>query len=265
MNKKNHKPNYLRKNEEKTGAQKANQDKVKETIKAFAIALLAAALLRVFVVQAFRIPTGSMKDTLLVGDFLLVNKFVYGVRTPDQIPMVNASVPSFRLPSFKVPQRGDVVVFKHPPFPKPGDEVLDYIKRCIAIGGDTVDVVGLKVFVNGKPEGKASDLGQFFDASENGGRYIRRTQIDSPTGKSYVIRHYEGLEHHQKQRWIVPKGHYFMMGDNRDNSLDSRSWGILPYENVVGEALVIYFSWDKFADWNLLERVRWSRLAQLIK
>ncbi len=239
--------------------ERPRKNSVRETTEAIIIALLAAFLLRAFVVQAFRIPTGSMKDTLLVGDFLLVNKFIYGVRTPSRLPFLDAEIPFMRLPAFKSPKRGDVVVFKYPK-----DEKLDYIKRCIAVGGDTVDVRGTEVFINGHQEGEGFDLGQRFDPEE--GRYVRRTRIKTPGGKQYVLRHYAELSHSGiKQRFIVPEGQYFMMGDNRDNSSDSRVWGYLPPENVVGEALIIYFSWNKFGDWNLFERVRWSRIVNLIR
>ncbi len=242
------------------GAHKRPKQKntVRETTEAVLIALIAALLLRAFVVQAFRIPTGSMKDTLLIGDFLLVNKFIYGVRTPDHIPVLNAQIPFMRLPAFKSPKRGDVVVFKYPK-----DETLDYIKRCIGVGGDTIDVVGEQVFINGEPEGERTDLGQRFDPEE--GRYVRRTRIRAPSGKTYVLRHYAEMAHSEQRRFIVPEGSYFMMGDNRDNSSDSRVWGFMPAENVVGEALIIYFSWDKLGDWNLLDRIRWSRIANPIR
>lgn len=233
----------------------------RETTEAILIALLAAMLLRAFVVQAFRIPTGSMKDTLLVGDFLLVNKFVYGVRTPDHVPVIDAEIPFMRLPAFKKPKHGDVVVFKYPNDPK-----LDYIKRCIGVGGDTLEVENGNVYINGKPEGEMFDLGKKFDPED--GAYIRRTRIKSPYGKTYVVRHYvdKNVELDDFGPIIIPEGHYFMMGDNRDNSSDSRVWGTLPGENVVGEALVIYFSWDKAAGiLNVLDSVRWSRVANLIR
>lgn len=232
----------------------------RETIEAIAIALLAAMLLRAFVVQAFRIPTGSMKDTLLVGDFLLVNKFVYGVRTPDSIPFTDIEIPFVRLPAFKSPKNGDVVVFKYPK-----DEKLDYIKRCIAIGGQTVEVRNGDVFIDGKPEGEKFDLGKKFDPEE--GRYFQYTRITSPHGKVYTIRHFVDdvtrMDNYGPE--VVPEGHYFMMGDNRDNSSDSRVWGFVPPENIVGEALIIYFSWSKSGSLaNVFESIRWSRIADLI-
>jgi signal peptidase I len=240
------------------------KDTFRETTEAIIIALIAAMFLRAFVVQAFRIPTGSMKDTLLVGDFLLVNKFIYGVRTPDHIPLINAEIPFIRLPAFKEPKNGDIVVFKYPK-----DESLDYIKRCIAVGGQTVEVRHGEVFVNGKPEGEKTDLGKRYDERERD--WVRLTRIDTPYRKSYTIRHYE--QHnandpsHNYGPVTVPDNHYFMMGDNRDNSADSRSWGFLPHQNVEGEALIIYFSWNDTAKnlWNLFESVRWPRIANIIR
>ncbi len=254
-----------RKNDEPVSSrrsrQKPRKNTVRETTEAILIALIAAMLLRAFVVQAFRIPTGSMKDTLLVGDFLLVNKFVYGVRTPDRIPIIDANIPFFRLPAFKAPRNGDVVVFKYPKDPS-----LDYIKRCIAVPGQTVEIRDGEVFIDGEPEGKKVDLGKRFDAED--GRYFRYTHITTPHGKEYTIRHYvEDFDNRNNDfgPTVVPEGHYFMMGDNRDNSSDSRVWGFVPAENIVGEALIIYFSWSKNGSLtDLIDSVRWSRIANPI-
>ena len=118
-------------------AKKEKQKKniIREYVEAIGVALIAAMILRILLVQAFRIPTGSMKDTLLIGDFLLVNKFIYGVRTPDRIPLINVKIPYFRLPAFKQPKRGDIVVFKYHI-----DTKLDDIKRCVAVEGQTVEI-----------------------------------------------------------------------------------------------------------------------------
>ena len=244
----------------RTRRKERRKNTTREYTEAILVALLAAMFLRAFVVQAFRIPTGSMKDTLLVGDFLLVNKFVYGVRTPDRIPIVDATIPFFRLPAFKEPKNGDVVVFKYPK-----DEKLDYIKRCVAVSGQTVEVRAGELFIDGQSEGKRFDLGREYDPEE--GRYVKYTKISTPYGKTYVIRHYaDGYSNGENFGPVtVPEGHYFMMGDNRDNSSDSRVWGFLPPENIVGEALIIYFSWDRSGPiWNLIDRVRWSRIVNLI-
>jgi signal peptidase I len=241
---------------------KPKKNSFREYTEAILVALLAAMFLRAFVVQAFRIPTGSMKDTLLVGDFLLVNKFIYGVRTPDRIPLIDARIPfntpPLRLPAFKQPQNGDVVVFKYPK-----DERLDYIKRCIAVGGQTVEIRNNEVFVDGKPEGQRVPLGRKYDSDD--GQYFEYFKINTANGKSYTIRQVaEGYGRAENfGQVVVPAGHYFMMGDNRDNSSDSRVWGSLPAENVVGEALIIYFSWDQGE--RLLNMVRWSRIANLIR
>jgi len=297
-----HKASFDRKKRKKSSGN------VRETTEAIFIALLAALVLRAFVVQAFRIPTGSMKDTLLVGDFLLVNKFVYGVRTPDSIPFVNAQIPFFRLPAFKQPRNGDVVVFKYPK-----DETLDYTKRCIGVAGETIEIRDNDVFINGEPEGEKVKLGQNWDPEE--ARYVELTRTTTPFGKSYVVRHYaDSHESFHLPPLLIPKAgmtirvnfhtmakygdlikdyegvnasvrndklyidgnpvseytfkhnYYFMMGDNRDNSSDSRVWGMLPEQNVVGEALLIYFSWNKASEyWNLLESVRWPRILSLIR
>lgn len=234
---------------------------VREYTEAILVALIAAMILRIFVIQAFRIPTGSMKDTLLIGDFLLVNKFIYGVRTPDRIPLIDVKIPYVRLPGFKKPQRGDIVVFKYPL-----DEKLDYIKRCVATGGQTVEVRKGDLYVDGELEGKQKFIKKVYDPEE--GHYIVYTEITMKNGKKYTIRHYGDRNKHNDNFGPVkvPEGEYFMMGDNRDNSADSRVWGILPDENVVGEALIIYWSWDKHVPlYRIFKKVRFARIGDLIR
>ena len=240
---------------------KKSKNQLREYTEAILIALLAALILRSFVVQAFRIPTGSMKDTLLVGDFLLVNKFIYGARTPDSIPFTKIMLPYLRLPAFKDPEPGEIVVFKYPK-----DPTLDYIKRCIAVGGQTVEMRNGVVYVNGKPEGKMEEVGKRYDPEE--GHYVIYYKITADSGHEYTIRHY--ADHIvEQENWgpvTVPAGNYFMMGDNRDNSSDSRYWGFLPWENVVGEALILYWSWNHYLPMSkLFHKVRWSRIGTLIK
>ncbi len=228
--------------------EKKKKNIVREYSEAILFALVAAMILRIFVVQAFRIPTGSMEDTLLVGDFLLVNKFIYGVRTPDKIPLVNIKIPWIRLPGFSKPQRGDVVVFKYPENPD-----QDYIKRCVAVAGDTVEIHDKQLYVNGElvanpPHSKFSAVHYPPGQYESGIKPPRAGNRD----------HYGPI--------FVPEAHYFMMGDNRDNSLDSRYWGFLPEENVVGEAVIIYFSWDKTAKfYQLFDMIRWGRIGDIIR
>jgi len=227
----------------------------KEYAEAFTVALIAALILRMLVIQAFRIPTGSMKDTLLVGDFLLVNKFVYGAVTPDRIPFTDIKLPSFQMPAVHQPKRGDIIVFKYPL-----DDKLDYIKRCIGVPGDTLEMRKGVVYVNGAPEGEITFLERRFDESE--GRYINYYRVRTPGAREYTIRRYEGFAY-DFGPVVVPPRHLFMMGDNRDNSQDSRYWGFMPMKNIRGQALVIYFSLERNA--SLFRHVRWSRIFSIIR
>lgn len=197
--------------------------RLRENIEAIVIAVILALFIRTFVVQAFRIPSGSMEDTLLIGDHILVNKFIYGVKLPftdmTLVPISN-------------PERGDVIVFKYPEDPK-----KDFIKRCVAIGGDVVEGRDKKLYVNGDPVDEAH--AKFTDNRSIAKRFSQRDNFGPIT---------------------VPEGKIFAMGDNRDNSHDSRFWGFVDLEAVKGEAFLIYFSWNKQA-----KNLRWSRLAQVIR
>ncbi|HDP98643.1 MAG TPA: signal peptidase I [bacterium] len=240
--------------------QKRTKNPFREYAEAILVAVIAAFILRIFVVQAFRIPTGSMKDTLLVGDFLLVNKFIYGVRTPDRIPLINVKIPYFRLPAIKEPEPGEIIVFKYPL-----DEKLDYIKRCIAVGGQTLEIRQGVVYIDGKPEGAKKFIKRQYDPVE--GEYINYYQISKNNGKTYTIRRYERANQYLENLGPIkiPIGYVFGMGDNRDNSADSRAWGLIPRENVIGEALIIYFSWDNHAPlYKIYKKIRFRRLVKLI-
>jgi signal peptidase I len=192
------------------------KDTLREWIKSIIIALILALATRATVVQAFRIPTSSMEDTLLVGDFLLVNKFIYGSRIP---------FTDFRLPKVRGPKIGDVIVFKHP------TEGKDFIKRCVGLPGDKVEVKNDVVYVN-----------------------------DSALDEPYKILHGYGGSLSNFGPVVVPDGHLFMMGDNRHNSYDSRSWGPLDESYIKGKAMVIYFSWNKNT-----HLPRWKRFGKLIR
>lgn len=234
---------------------------VREYTEAILVAFIAAMIIRILVIQAFRIPTGSMKDTLLVGDFLLVNKFIYGVRTPERIPFTDIKIPYFRLPAIKEPKRGDIIVFKYPENTK-----LDYIKRCVALPGQTVEMKDGILYVDGKPEGARKYLKRAYDASE--GMSIVYYSIEMENGKKYTIRNYEHLDRSTNDfgPLKVPDDAFFMMGDNRDNSADSRAWGFLQRDKIVGEALIIYWSWDKNAPlYRIFKRVRIDRIGKLIR
>ncbi|MBI3871783.1 MAG: signal peptidase I, partial [candidate division Zixibacteria bacterium] len=177
-----------------------------EYAKSLAIAFLLAIVIKTSIVEAYKIPSGSMEDTLLVGDFLLANKFLYGSR----LPLIN-----YRLPAIRDPEPGDVVIFK---FPK--DPSVNYIKRCIAIGGQTVEVKNKRVYVDG----------QFVPLPANG----KLTAGDRVEPAERSTRDNFGP-------FKVPDNTFFMMGDNRDNSYDSRFWGTVPRDLIQGKAMVIHW------------------------
>jgi len=189
--------------------------------------LLIVLLLRSFVAEPFRIPSGSMMPTLLVGDFILVNKFSYGLRLP---------VLGTKILPIGEPKRGDVVVFRYPKNPK-----VDYIKRIVGIPGDHIKVIGNKVWVNGKllPHQLVGTY-KGDDALRMAGAKIYRENLVGH--KHDILLEKDGYI--RNGNWIVPPHSYFAMGDNRDNSNDSRYWGFVPEKNLVGKAFVIWLHWD---------------------
>jgi len=200
----------------------------RDYIEAIAWAVAITLALRTFVIQAFRIPSESMCDTLLVGDFLFVSKVDYGAK----IPFTHV-----RLPGLHAPRRGEVIVFQWPEDPS-----KDFIKRCIATGGQTVEVRHKQVFVDGVRQTEP---------------YVKHTATDEdPAG-------YTPRDNYSPP--TVPPGELFMMGDNRDNSNDSRFWGTVPMDLVKGRALFIYFSTAGTAWWNGLFYVRFNRLLKVIQ
>ncbi|MBV5304885.1 MAG: signal peptidase I [Chlorobium sp.] len=257
----------------------------REWFEALVIAAIFATVLRVFVVESYRIPTGSMENTLLAGDFLFVNKYVYGPKVP---------FTEIRLPGVDKVERGDIIVFK---FPK--DRSLNYIKRCVAIGGDTLEIHDQQLMINKKlvtPPPNAQFIGQRVQPGE--GDYMIFPQFSNFNKDNYgpiriprqgdIIRldattfplygslvadegHEVSLQGREVfidgapvQQYTVKENYYFAMGDNRDNSLDSRFWGFLPEKDLVGQALMVYWSWDP--DLSLLTEpveklasIRWNR------
>ena len=212
--------------------------------KSFFPVLAIVLVLRSFLVEPFQIPSGSMKPTLEVGDFILVNKFAYGIRLP---------VLDTKVIEVGDPQRGDVMVFRYPPQPS-----LDYIKRVVGVPGDEVAYLNKQLSINGQPVPRSQEP-EFFDSDVM--RYAKQF------GESLGGRNYKTLNDEDRPAFVsgttefaykdncrysvegvvckVPDGHYFMMGDNRDNSLDSRYWGFVPEANIVGKA---FFVWMNFGD-----------------
>jgi signal peptidase I len=216
---------------------KKKRSVVREYVEAALWALVLTFLLRAFVIQAFRIPSESMLDTLLVGDFLFVNKFEYGAK----IPFTHV-----RLPGLRAPRTGDVIVFQFPL-----DPGKDFIKRCIATGGQTVEVRDKVVYVDGEPS-EAADL----YAVHKEASILPCRPDHAPYPEDPVLRQCRD----NFGPFRVPEGRLFLMGDNRENSNDSRFWGTVPMDYVKGRAMFIYWSWDggRF-------RPRWERLFRLIR
>ncbi len=227
-------------------------DTVWENIKSLLIAVVLAVIIKTSIVEAYKIPSSSMEDTLLIGDFLIANKFVYGAR----VPFFN-----WRLPAVHDPHQGDVVIFKWP-----GDGVTNYIKRCVAVGGQKVEIID-KVL------------------------YVDEEIYPNPPKSKFTddrIRPRPGVGDNSRDNWgpyIVPRDSYFMMGDNRDNSYDSRFWGPVKKDLVLGEAMMIHWSWEPDPDaptaevseplsvprlflYNIVhffDRVRWGRLFTIVR
>lgn len=225
----------------------------RDVIRGLFFALIIALIIRQFVVQAYTIPTGSMEDTLLIGDFLLVNKFVYGMRTPDWIGIpytrYGVDLPWLRFPAIKDVKPYDVVIFRFPE-----DTNVDYIKRCVATGGQTVEIVDKKIIVDGEPFPRPPDM-----------KLIDKQVYQRNEFPNYGT--FRGLGTRDNYGPItVRENSYWVMGDNRDNSLDSRFWGFVPHELIVGQALIIYFSLD-YDDWprKFYEMVRLSRIGWVIR
>ncbi|MGQ9646956.1 MAG: signal peptidase I [Thermodesulfobacteriota bacterium] len=198
----------------------------KEYVEPIVIAILIALVIRTFVVQAFKIPSSSMEPTLQVGDHLLVNKFIYGIK----FPFVHT-----KYFQFKKPQRGDIIVFIYPK-----DRSKDFIKRVIGTEGEKVEIIQNKIYINNQP---IDDPWGHYDERSAATRYLHPMERFGPV--------------------TVPANSLFVLGDNRDNSQDSRFWGFVNVNEVKGKALIIYFSWDGYAQ-NLLQKVRWARLGKLI-
>jgi len=223
------------------------EPKVVELAKAFFPILLAVFVLRAFFVEPFRIPSGSMKPTLLEGDFILVNKYIYGFRMP---------IFGTKLLDRQEPLRGDIVVFRYPE-----DTSIDYIKRVVGVPGDKIRYQNKTIYVNDKPftqEYKETAI----DRESHGinipvKRYEETLDTNGKTLTHSIF--VSEMDSETMEEITVPEGMYFAMGDNRDNSRDSRSWGFVPRDLMLGKAVFIWMSWDNFA-----KDVRWKRIGEKI-
>jgi signal peptidase I len=211
-----------------------------EYARSFFPILLLVLFLRSFLFEPFRIPSGSLKPTLLVGDFVLTNKFTYGVRLP---------VSHTKIIKMGEPQRGDIAVFRFPPDPR-----IDYIKRIVGLPGDRISYIDKVLYVNGKPA-EQTIIGY---RTEDNIRMIKKQE--NLTGDVHEIYERPDDPVQNIEDIVVPPGHYFAMGDNRDDSADSRAWGFVPESALVGKAILVWFSWD-----HSNYSVRWQRLGMRIR
>ncbi|MDM8550516.1 signal peptidase I [Desulfobacterales bacterium HSG2] len=207
---------------------KPKKSNLRENIEAIIVAIVLALFIRTFIVQAFKIPSGSMKETLQIGDHILVNKFIYGIR----VPFTNKTIVSI-----KDPEREDIIVFK---FPEDPDK--DFIKRVVGLPGDVIEIRNKQLYINKKPF--------------NGDYAVYKDSHVIPPG----MQPRDNLEPK-----TVPPNSLFVMGDNRDQSYDSRFWGFVGLEAVRGKAFMIYWSWNKENSDSPLNYVRWGRLGQFLK
>ncbi len=250
-------------------------------VKTLGGAIIMVMILNGLLIASFVVPTGSMENTVMTGDFLFVNKFIYGPSTPQMIPLFNVPLPYYRFPGIRQPEKGDVIVFI---FPGNRDEVKPvefqyYLKRCIATAGDVLEVRNKEVIVNGQPVPLSADgrygppgslnaddrymtfpIGAGFTRDNYGpiripkkGDIIKLTPENLAAWDIFIRRegHAVNLESNtitidgqKTTQYIVQRDYCFGMGDNRDNSLDSRYWGFVPVENVVGTPLIVYWSWE---------------------
>ncbi|MFO7444742.1 MAG: signal peptidase I [Ignavibacteriaceae bacterium] len=301
---------------EETGENKINAEqkthkedkfRFKEFLRTIIIALAAAILIKSFFFEAYRIPSGSMEDTLLAGDFILVNKSSYNFSTPETLPLTDVEIPFINILSFGSPELNDVIVFK---FPGLRDELfpssdVSYIKRVMGLPGDTIWIINKEVFVNGRKiilplTGKTDTLdirsqntyekriypedkpwnrdnygpliipqkGMTVDISHKNFNEIKNV-IDREYGRRVLSE--EGtvitLEGKPVRSYTFQKNYYFVLGDNRDDSMDSRYWGFVPEDKIAGKAILIYWSWDPFkqADFTeLFNSIRFNRVFKII-
>ncbi len=285
-----------------------NVKKILIGIKNLIIILVAAFLIKAFLIETSRVPTGSMEKTIRVGDFLFVNKFIYGSSSPRNIPYTNVKLPYFTLPALREPKHYDIVVFEYP-----GDRdalesktIMNYVKRLIGMPGDTIKIVNQVVYINGKqawipphiqylkpypiPKGVAAPYIFPKNSGWNEDNYgplvipkkgdvIHLTKENIETYRTLINRDYgryvvtlEGdkvfIDGKPADTYTIKQDYFFMMGDNRDDSADSRFWGFVPRENIEGEAFMVYWSWNPNVPFTnlfkLLDTVRWNRIGKFI-
>jgi len=220
-----------------------------EYARAFFPVILIVFLIRSFLVEPFRIPSGSMLPSLYIGDFILVNKFSYGVR----LPVINS-----KIMDSSHPKRGEVMVFRFP-----GNPSINYIKRVVGIPGDHILYKDKKLYINGTPMDQADGRPYFFASGSDAQGEALRTRENLDGVKHDILT--TNRQDMPLPEIVVPEGQYFVMGDNRDHSNDSRYWGFVPDQNLVGKAFLIWFSWDMTDQGKMFwQRIVWDRIGHSI-
>ena len=294
--------------EKKSEAPVTFAQKVKDFFREAAIVIVGFLLLNNFVIASFMVPTGSMENEVMTGDFLMVNKFIYGGCSPRNIPFTDIRLPWFRLPAFKSVHRGDVIVFEFPGYREEvhPEAFTYYLKRCMAVAGDTLQVVNRVVYINGQrapiPRNMKFNSSRILPPEYSDERIFPPTSPFNEDNYGPIIIPYKGMtialspstfkmweafilrEGHTaalgdggkilidgkpSTSYLVQRNYLFGMGDNRDNSLDSRFWGFIPEDNIVGTPMIVYWSWDSdISIFNIFQKipsVRLGRLGTLIR
>ncbi|MBI5646105.1 MAG: signal peptidase I [Ignavibacteriae bacterium] len=285
--------------------------RVWEFFKSIFVALAAVIVLNSFVVQSFQVPTGSMENTVMAGELLFVNKFLYGGSSPQAVPLLGllagkeVEIPWFRVPGFRDPERGDVIVFIFPGYRDDAKarEFQYYLKRCVAVSHDTIQVVDKRLLINGKPfdnpigvhytqgvlpkefvDGDIFPVGKPWNRDNYGpivvpgeGDVIQLTPENIGEWNTFIRR--EGhevsvsggmitIDGKPATSYTVERDYVFGMGDNRDDSLDSRFWGFIPKEHVIGTPMIVYMSWSPdiplFNLFKKLGSIRFGRIGKII-
>jgi len=279
---------------------RSKKAKIIYEIKSWTYVLIAVYFIRSGIVCAYQIPTGSMENTIKIGDFILGNQFAYGIRTPDWfgIPFTRKGyfIPHFTIPTFNKPNTGNIVIFEYPL-----DPWTNYVKRCVGEPGDSLEVIDKKVYINGErfedPEksiinyenilsknylepnifphgnGNKDQYHKIYIPQKGDTLYVNETSMQIIAYVAFMdgskIEYGLGtfyLNGKPIEKYIVKQDYYFMMGDNRDNSADSRYWGFVPQKYILGTPLVRYLSWDKTVPWSkFYNKIRWSQIFRPIR
>ncbi|MAT59658.1 MAG: signal peptidase I [Ignavibacteriae bacterium] len=278
--------------------------KIYKNVKSLLLTLLVVFLISSSIVGASKVPTGSMEKTILVGDFMLINKFIFDISTPRDIPYTNIALPHIKFPSFDEPEKGDIIVFQFPGYQNELEpQKIEYwVKRCVGEPGDTISIYNNVLYVNGDefpipPHihyslDQSESMNQIFPSNSGWkkdfygplvipkkGERIQLTLENIYKYKTLINRELEGdfvktndnkifIKGNETDFYTIQKDYYFMVGDNRDNSLDSRYWGFVPRDKIIGTPIFIYWSWNSdipFSDFfRLLGSVRLDRIGKIV-